>query len=59
MDGAGRPSLVASFLAPRWVLQLEPVEARVSLEIQSTPRTASKVMPLLGVNLVLFQIILG
>jgi len=55
----GRSDLVVSFLVPCWVLLLEPDDARVSLQLQSSPGITPKLLSLLGPGLTLFQTALG
>ena len=55
----GTSSLIVSFLVPTWILMLEPTEARISMDIQSTPLSTSTFSSLLGPNLMIFQTTLG
>ena len=55
----GKSSLIVSFLVPTWILMLEPVGARISLDIQVTPLNTSTFSSLLGPNLTIFQTTLG
>ncbi|KAA6408388.1 MAG: hypothetical protein FRX48_08130 [Lasallia pustulata] len=55
----GRSSLIVSFLVPSWVVLLEPHAATVAFGVQSTPQSMRTFMNRLGVNMNIYQTMLG
>ena len=52
---SGTSPLIASFLAPSWILSIEPCDAVVALGVQSTPQSSTTFMKHLGTDLNLFE----
>jgi hypothetical protein len=55
----GNSPLVVSFLVPSWFLLLEPQTARIAFGLQSTPHTAKKLTRFLGIEMNIFETVLG
>lgn len=55
----GSSPLLATFMAPTWLLLLEPKAARIAFGIQSTPASTSVFMKVLGLELNLYATTLG
>ncbi|KAF2793232.1 hypothetical protein K505DRAFT_417911 [Melanomma pulvis-pyrius CBS 109.77] len=55
----GSSPLLATFMAPTWMLLLEPKTATIAFGIQSTPASTSVFMKLLGLDLNLYRTNLG
>ena len=55
----GRSPMVVSFLAPAWMLLLEPWAATVAFGVQTTPNNVMTLNSKLGIGLYIFQTALG
>ena len=55
----GTSSLIVSFLVPTWIVLLEPQTAQVSLDVQSTPHSASILSKALGPTMKIHKTSLG
>ena len=55
----GHSSLLVSFVAPSWVVLLEPHAATVAVGVQSTPQSSHTFMNSLGVDMNIYETTLG
>lgn len=55
----GQSPLIVSFLAPSWVLLLEPQGATIALGIQTTPLSLQTFMKVLGPSLIIHKTVLA
>ena len=55
----GHSSLIVSFLAPTWVVLLEPHAATVALGVQSTPQSSRTFIKTLGFEMNIYRTTLG
>ena len=55
----GHSSLLVSFVAPSWVILLEPQAATVAVGIQTTPQSSHTFMKSLGVGMNIYKTTLG